>query len=417
MGGAPAWEAPRDASARGAPPLRGALMLSGDGDAGEVPGTSHRHVLASGTAEAQWWAGGQLEGEIARCDEATRFADLAADLARNAATRLQAVWRGTLARDALERAWEEGEEAAAAALIQVAWREVRSRRREVRSRPCAGRHGAPRASLHVWQSERRAASAHFGLLHGRGGAVMADVVRAAVAMRKGQGSALLGSALLGRDSALAEFSRERPLRQQSDATLQARAKASVERPRASDPRAARAIEDAAVVVQASWRGLEGRRSLQQQWWEEERGVAAGLLQAAWRDTTAADRAMGRKWAAARVNQKRLDEVARPTAQPRLPQPRQTKGCAKGCSTSAQEPLDLELDLELEAITRLQALWRGFSAREQLLLELLAQREAEAATRIQVLFCVISLTSAQPQPQPWPQPRPQTQTQTQTQTRP
>ena len=264
--------------------------------------------------------GGGIGPEIERCDEPTRSAglgadlDLRADLARDAATRVQAVWRGTLARDALERTWEEEEEEAAAALIQAVWREVRSRRSEVRSRPRAERHEAPRADLGLgadldlgaerheaprgmWQGARRAASAQFGLLHRRGGAAIADVVRAAVAMRKSPASPLARSPL-------ARFSRERPAQQQSEATRQASAETSVE-PRASEPHTTRAMEDAAAVVQASWRGFRGRQQLQQQWEEEERNVAATLLQASWRGTTA------RKGAATRADQKRLAPAAGP----------------------------------------------------------------------------------------------------------
>ena len=258
----------------------------------EAPSPARRDTSTLGASQL----GGEIGREIRRCGEATRFADLGADLARDAATRLQAVWRGTLARDTLERAWEEEEEEAAAALIQAGWREVHSRRREARSHPRAERHDAPRGSLHGWQGARRAASAQFGLLHRRGGAAIADVVRAAVAMRKSPASPL------------AKFSRERPPRQQSETTRQACAETSVER-RASDSRTTRAMEDAAAVVQASWRGFQGRQQLQKLWWEEERNMAAALLQASWRGATAADRAAGRKGAATRVDQKRLAPAA------------------------------------------------------------------------------------------------------------
>ena len=265
--------------------------------------------------------GGRVGREIERCDEPTRSAglgadlELRADLARDAATRVQAVWRGTLARDALERTWEEEEEEAAAALIQAVWREVRSRRSEVRSRPRAERHEAPRVDLDLgaeirheaprgmFQGARRAASAQFGLLHRRGGAAIADVMRAAVAMRKSPASPLARSPL-------ARFSRERPAQQQSEAAWQASAETSVD-PRASEwrgfrwSRTTRTMEDAAAVVQASWRGFRGRQQLQQQWEEEERNVAATLLQASWRGTTA------RKGAATRADQKRLAPAADP----------------------------------------------------------------------------------------------------------
>ena len=77
----------------------------------------------------------------------------------------------------------------------------------------------------------------------------------------------------------------------------ASSKESVER-RVSDPRTTRTMEDAAAVVQASWRGFQGRQQLQQLWWEEERNGAAALLQASWR-----------KGAATRVDQKRLTPAA------------------------------------------------------------------------------------------------------------
>ena len=211
-----------------------------------------RHDTTSTPAASR--LGREIEREIERRDEPARFAglapglapDLAPDLARDAATRLQAVWRGTLARDTLERAWEEEEEEAAAALIQAAWREVRSRRREVRSRVSrAEQHdeSLPRGSLHGWQGARRAASAQFGLLHRRGGAAIADVVRVAVAMRKSPASPL------------AKLSRERTSSQRSSRSSEA--ETSGER-RASDPRATRTMKDAAAAVQASWRGYQVR---------------------------------------------------------------------------------------------------------------------------------------------------------------
>ena len=212
------------------------------------PPSPARHDTTSTPAASR--LGREIEREIERRDEPARFAGLAPglapDLARDAATRLQAVWRGTLARDTLERAWEEEEEEAAAALIQAAWREVRSRRREVRSRVSrAEQHdeSLPRGSLHGWQGARRAASAQFGLLHRRGGAAIADVVRAAVAMRKSPASPL------------AKLSRERTSSQRSSRSSEA--ETSGER-RASDPRATRTMEDAAAAVQASWRGYQVR---------------------------------------------------------------------------------------------------------------------------------------------------------------
>ena len=223
-----------------------------------------RHDTTSTPAASR--LGREIEREIERRDEPARFAglapdlapglapDLAPDLARDAATRLQAVWRGTLARDTLERAWEEEEEEAAAALIQAAWREVRSRRREVRLRlsraeqhdeslPRGSASSSSSGSLHGWQGARRAASAQFGLLHRRGGAAIADVVRAAVAMRKSPASPL------------AKLSRERTSSQRSSRSSEA--ETSGER-RASDPRATRTMEDAAAAVQASWRGYQVR---------------------------------------------------------------------------------------------------------------------------------------------------------------
>ena len=239
----PALHLPADGSAAGSEAVAARCAVDAPPlQRREAPSPARRDTSTPGASQL----GGEIGREIRRCGEATRFADLGADLARDAATRLQAVWRGTLARDTLERAWEEEEEEAAAALIQAAWREVRSRRREVRSRVSrAEQHdeSLPRGSLHGWQGARRAASAQFGLLHRRGGAAIADVVRAAVAMRKSPASPL------------AKLSRERTSSQRSSRSSEA--ETSGER-RASDPRATRTMEDAAAAVQASWRGYQVR---------------------------------------------------------------------------------------------------------------------------------------------------------------